>query len=169
MNSCAHFALLRINRVIALPFQLSNLTRNYAKKDTGGKIISCFNWTSNSFIECYWSYQYGLRIFLAVSMLGGVLKKKKLGKVGPVTEKRVLPVETDPQKLTTYCCGANFHKTGEEVKLKPNSEYPDWLWQIRLGPPPTLEELDPNSKEYFRKIRKMGLRRNLKLAQLKKF
>lgn len=107
--------------------------------------------------------------FLAVSMLGGVLKKKKLGKLGPTTEKKVLPVETDPQKLTTYCCGANFHKTDEEVKLKPNNEYPDWLWQIRLGAPLPLEELDPNSKEYLRRVRKMGLRQNLKLIQLRKF
>lgn len=102
-------------------------------------------------------------------MLGGLLKKKKLGKGGPVSEKRILPVETDPQKLTTHCCGANIYKTSEEIKLKPNSEYPDWLWQIRLGPPPPLDELDPNSKEYWQRVRTSAIRRNFQLRKLKKF
>lgn len=102
-------------------------------------------------------------------MLGGVLKKKKAGKVGPVGEKKMLPVETDPQTLTTFCCGSNIYKTGEDVKLKPHNEYPDWLWQIRLGPPPPLDKLDPNTKEYWRRIRKMAIQRNLRLSKLKKF
>lgn len=103
-------------------------------------------------------------------MLGGMLKKKKtLGKVGAVSEKKILPVETDPQKLATYCCGANFYQTGEEIKLKPDSEYPDWLWQLRLGPPPTLEELEPNSRAYWKRARKLALRRNVQLASLRKF
>lgn len=106
---------------------------------------------------------------LGVSMLGAVLKKKKLGKTGPLVEKKVLPVETDPQKLTTYCCGSNIYKTGEDVKLKLDNEYPDWLWQVRLGPPPSLEELDPNTKQYWQKVRKLAIRRNYKLSQLRKF
>ncbi|CAG9820331.1 unnamed protein product [Phaedon cochleariae] len=103
------------------------------------------------------------------AMMGGALKKKKLGKMGPTMEKKVLPVETDPIKLATFVCGANIYKTGEEVALKPNEEYPDWLWDIRLGSPPPLEELDPNSKEYWRRIRKMAMRRNNKISQLKQF
>ncbi|KAJ8924180.1 hypothetical protein NQ315_006971 [Exocentrus adspersus] len=102
-------------------------------------------------------------------MVGGVLKKKKLGKLGPVMEKAVLPVETDPERLVNYACGTNIYKTGEDIRLKPDSEYPDWLWNIRLGPPPPLEELDPNSKEYWKRIRTIAMRRNNKLAQLKKF
>lgn len=102
-------------------------------------------------------------------MVGGVLKRKKLGKMGPTVEKKILPVETDPEKLIKYVCGANIFKTGEEIPLKPDSEYPNWLWNLRLGPPIPLEELDPNSKQYWRRIRKMAMRRNNKLAQLKKF
>lgn len=102
-------------------------------------------------------------------MLGGAMKKKKAGKVGPVMEKKVLPVETDPIKLVSYVCGSNIFKTGEDVRIKPDSEYPEWLWNVRTGPPPPLEELDPNTKEYWRRIRKMAIRRNNKLLQLKKF
>lgn len=97
------------------------------------------------------------------------MKKKKLGKLGPATEKKILPVETDPQKLVTHCCGLNIYNTGEEVKLKPNNEYPDWLWEVRLGPPPPLNELNPETKEYWRRIRKQAIRRDFKLAHLRKF
>lgn len=84
-------------------------------------------------------------------------------------EKKLLPVETDPHKLVNYVCGTNIYKEGEDVKIKPDSEYPSWLWTIRTGPPPTLEELDPNTKQYWRKLRKLGLWRNNKLQSTKKF
>lgn len=37
------------------------------------------------------------------------------------------------------------------------------------GKAPSLEELDPDTKEYWRKVRKMGIRRNNQLSKLKKF
>ncbi|KAJ8962628.1 hypothetical protein NQ318_001021 [Aromia moschata] len=89
----------------------------------------------------------------SVSMIGGALKKKKL--------------ETDPEKLVKYVCGSNIYKTGEDILLKPDSEYPDWLWSIRTGPAPPLEELDPNSRQYWKRIRKMGMKRNNQLGNLK--
>lgn len=104
----------------------------------------------------------------SVSMLG--MKKKKIGgKPGPIAGKTVLPVETDPKRLINYCCGSNIYKTGEDVQLGPDSEYPDWLWNLRTGPPPPLEELDPNSKEYWRRIRRMGIKKQNELARLRKF
>jgi large subunit ribosomal protein L54 len=60
-------------------------------------------------------------------------KKKKLSKLGPMMEKKVIPVETDTQKLVNYVCGSNLLKEGEDVKLKPDDEYPDWLWTLRTG------------------------------------
>ena len=60
-------------------------------------------------------------------------KKKKLSKVGPMMEKKVIPVETDTQKLVNYVCGSNLLKEGEDVKLKLDDEYPDWLWTLRTG------------------------------------
>ncbi|XP_066245962.1 large ribosomal subunit protein mL54 [Euwallacea similis] len=103
----------------------------------------------------------------SVSMLG--MKKKKVGKSGPTTEKKVLPVETDPNRLVTHCCGSNIYLTGEDIKLAPDSEYPEWLWSIRTGPAPPLEELDPNSIEYWRRVRKMAIKQNMQLLKLKKF
>ncbi|KAL1514065.1 hypothetical protein ABEB36_003388 [Hypothenemus hampei] len=103
----------------------------------------------------------------SVSMLG--MKKKKAVKAGPVSEKKVLPVETDPERLVSYCCGSNIYVTGEDVKLAPDCEYPDWLWNIRTGPPPPLESLDPNSKDYWRRIKKLAIKRQNELMKLKKF
>lgn len=49
-------------------------------------------------------------------------------------EKKVLPVETDPVRLVNYVCGTNMLKEGgEDIQIKPDSEYPDWLWTIRTG------------------------------------
>ena len=48
-------------------------------------------------------------------------------------ERRVLPVETDPEKLVNYVCGSNIMKEGENIKLQPDSEYPEWLWDLNIG------------------------------------
>jgi hypothetical protein len=42
-------------------------------------------------------------------------------------------------------------------------------WFYVLGKAPSLEELDPNTKEYWRKVRTLGMRRNNQLSKLKKF
>nr|CAG4644487.1 EOG090X0KWJ [Lepidurus arcticus] len=104
----------------------------------------------------------------ALAGLGG--KKGKAGKLGPMLEKKKIPVETDPQKLVTFVCGSNVLKTGgDDIQLKADSEYPDWLWELRLGPPPALEELDPDTLAYWRRLRKISLRRNCQLMKLRKF
>ncbi|TMW44288.1 hypothetical protein DOY81_010635 [Sarcophaga bullata] len=59
-------------------------------------------------------------------------KLKKLGKLGPIMEKKEIPVETDANKLVNYVCGSNVMKKGEDIKLKPDSEYPDWLWTLNV-------------------------------------
>jgi len=63
----------------------------------------------------------------------GKSKKKMGGKGGPGIEKTEISVETDAKKLLTYVCGSNIYKEGEDVKLKPDSEYPDWLWNLNTG------------------------------------
>ncbi|GFG30332.1 hypothetical protein Cfor_01569 [Coptotermes formosanus] len=71
-----------------------------------------------------------------IEAAGGIAslgKKKKLSKLGPMMEKKVIPVETDTQKLVNYVCGSNLLKEGEDVRLKPDDEYPDWLWTLRTG------------------------------------
>ncbi|CAK9808293.1 39S ribosomal protein L54, mitochondrial [Anthophora plagiata] len=83
--------------------------------------------------------------------------KKKVYK--STKEKIDLPVEKDVNKLLTYVCGSNIYKEGEDVKLKSDSEYPEWIWDIKTEPP-KLEDLDPNTKKYWKYIRKRALIRN---------
>ena len=72
-----------------------------------------------------------IEIWLSVTSLGK--KGGKKGKLGPAVEKRVLPVETDAEKLVNYVCGSNILKEGENIKLAPDSEYPEWLWSLKTG------------------------------------
>lgn len=68
----------------------------------------------------------------AIASLG---KSKKIkGKAGVTTEKIYLPVEKDAKKLLTHLCGSNLlAEGGEDIKLKPDNEYPDWLWKLHIG------------------------------------
>ncbi|KAJ8890364.1 hypothetical protein PR048_009872 [Dryococelus australis] len=95
--------------------------------------------------------------------------KKKLGKLGPMVEKKVLPVETDPHKLVNFVCGSNLMKEGSDVPIKPDSEYPDWLWNLHTGKPLPLEELESDPKRYWRRLRKMALRKNSTMKKLNPF
>jgi large subunit ribosomal protein L54 len=93
-----------------------------------------------------------------------------MGKTGhTVVEKKVIPVETDPKRLVNYVCGSNYFVEGEDIKLKPDSEYPDWLWEVHTGKAKTLDELDPNTKQYWRRLRQMALKRNAVLKRVRKF
>ncbi|KAK7116698.1 hypothetical protein V1264_002331 [Littorina saxatilis] len=99
---------------------------------------------------------------------------KKIGGPGgkmsaqPV-KKAKLEVETDANKLTRFCCGANIYTTGTDPELKPDSEYPEWLWELRLDrQPPDLSELNPEDYSYWRRLRKMAIRQNNKLIRVTK-
>lgn len=59
--------------------------------------------------------------------------KKKLGKGGPILEKFEIPVESDAKILNKFVCGSNILKEGKDIELKPDSEYPDWLWNLNIS------------------------------------
>lgn len=89
-------------------------------------------------------------------------KKKKTFTKDTIT----IPVETDINKLITYVCGSNIYKKGEDIILKPDSEYPEWLWNIKLEPR-KLSDLDPNTKQYWRYVRRQALIRNNQMSKYK--
>ncbi|XP_029169676.1 LOW QUALITY PROTEIN: 39S ribosomal protein L54, mitochondrial [Nylanderia fulva] len=127
-------------------------------------VYRLFRFPKNSIIPIQYAIQ--TKDYAKPVIQSGMKKTKKI----TIARKKILPVETDVNRLLTYVCGTNLYKEGgEDVKIKPDSEYPDWLWTLRTGPPPTLEELDPNTKQYWRKLRLLGLRRNNKRQATKKF
>ncbi|XP_062411940.1 large ribosomal subunit protein mL54 [Sardina pilchardus] len=107
---------------------------------------------------------------LSVSQTRGYAKKvaAKKGK-GMVKEVLKGPeVCTDPIRLTTHAVGVNVFKQGEDPPLKPREEYPEWLFQLNLGPPKKLSEVDPESREYWKILRKEHMWRFNRLNKGKK-
>ncbi|KAM3875876.1 large ribosomal subunit protein mL54 [Diretmus argenteus] len=101
----------------------------------------------------------------AKKVVMGKSKSKSMVKV----ELKGPEVCTDPQKLTTHAVGVNIFKQGEDPKLKPHEEYPEWLFQLNLGPAKKLRELEPDSWEYWQRLRKENIWRNNRLQQGKKW
>ncbi|KAL7671677.1 hypothetical protein ACOME3_006575 [Neoechinorhynchus agilis] len=64
-------------------------------------------------------------------------------------KKTKFPVEDDPHKLLMYCCGTDFLKNSNPVKLKDDSEYPEWLWSLNCSGGPTGDELNEQKIDYF--------------------
>lgn len=64
-------------------------------------------------------------------------------------EKVKLPVETDAKRLVTHLCGSNLlAEGGEDIELKPDSEYPEWLWNLHIGE----SEFSPDSFKLASKL-----------------
>ncbi|XP_027808464.1 large ribosomal subunit protein mL54 isoform X2 [Marmota flaviventris] len=98
-----------------------------------------------------------------------VAKGAKGGKGSVVSEALKDPeVCTDPVRLATHAMGVNIYKAGQDVALKPDAEYPEWLFQVNVGPPKKLEELDPETREYWRLLRKLNIWRHNRLSKSRK-
>ncbi|CAB1314070.1 unnamed protein product [Coregonus sp. 'balchen'] len=74
----------------------------------------------------------------------------------------------DPVKLTSHAVGVNIFKQGDDPALKPPEEYPEWLFQLQLGPPKNIHELEPDSREYWKVLRKEHMLRFNRLHKGKK-
>ncbi|XP_015249920.1 PREDICTED: 39S ribosomal protein L54, mitochondrial [Cyprinodon variegatus] len=74
----------------------------------------------------------------------------------------------DPVRLTSYAVGVNIYKQGEDPKLKPPEEYPEWLFQLDLGKAKKLHELEPDTWEYWKRLRKENIWRYNRLHKGKK-
>ncbi|XP_006869005.1 PREDICTED: 39S ribosomal protein L54, mitochondrial [Chrysochloris asiatica] len=99
-----------------------------------------------------------------------MMKGGKSSKGSVVSEALKDPdVCTDPVRLTTHAMGVNIYKEGQDVVLKADAEYPEWLFQMNVGPPKKLEELDPETREYWRLLRKHNIWRHNRLSKNRKF
>ena len=74
------------------------------------------------------------------------------------------------QTFPTTCPGANYFKEGEEVQLKPDAEYPDWLWTLG-GPKRELKDMSPevDGKAYFKRERKVKIREQNMIRKQRRF
>ncbi|XP_051790637.1 39S ribosomal protein L54, mitochondrial [Erpetoichthys calabaricus] len=93
---------------------------------------------------------------------------KSKGKGGAKDSMKGPEVCKDPVKLTSHAMGVNIFKDGQDPVLKASEEYPQWLFQLDLGPPKKLSELDPESIQYWRHIRKQNIWRANKLSKGKR-
>ncbi|XP_008333565.1 large ribosomal subunit protein mL54 [Cynoglossus semilaevis] len=75
----------------------------------------------------------------------------------------------DPVRLTTYAVGVNIYKEGDDPKLKNPEEYPGWLYELHLGAAKKLTELEPESWQYWRRLRKENIWRSNRLSKGKQF
>ncbi|RUS76861.1 hypothetical protein EGW08_015371 [Elysia chlorotica] len=92
---------------------------------------------------------------------------KKIGKVGGAgAQKARMEVETDAQKLLTHCCGANIFLEGSDPEIKPDQEYPEWLWSLRTERGgQDLAELDPNTSAYWKRLSNLTSQRNARVSK----
>ncbi|XP_071531815.1 large ribosomal subunit protein mL54 [Panulirus ornatus] len=96
--------------------------------------------------------------------------KKGKGKLEPVAVKVHLPVEADPEKLVNFVCGSHPVKEDrEDITIKDDPEYPEWLWTLRTEKLPPLSEMDPNTKQYWRRLRTMAMKQKNLIKKVKKF
>lgn len=112
--------------------------------------------------------QYAAKNVKANPAIAGLGAKKTKAKDKTSTKVK-LEVETDPNKLVNYLCGSNLMEdSGENIKLKPDNEYPDWLWDVHTGPEKTLADFEPGSKEYLELLKRINIRKGLRLRKLSK-
>ncbi len=63
-------------------------------------------------------------------------------------------METDTHKLATHCCGLDYRVDGEDPELRPDAEYPDWLFAMDVRRPlPTSDQMEPGTMEYYLQLR----------------
>ncbi|EUB56686.1 39S ribosomal protein L54, mitochondrial [Echinococcus granulosus] len=94
----------------------------------------------------------------------GFAERRAVKGVAAVAKTREIDVEKDAYKLVNFCC-INYRIDDQPIPLKPDSEYPDWLWSIRVSRrPPKLVEIDPDSYYYWRRIRRLHNRHLNNLA-----
>ena len=95
----------------------------------------------------------------SVEYFSVVLEKKKVKTEGSQALSK--KDQEIPEPDLTKCTGVNYFKEGEDPPIKPDEEYPEWLWELIEDGDPTPEE-----KQYWRRQRKENIRdHNFQRAQ----
>lgn len=68
-------------------------------------------------------------------------------------------VDSAKTSSTTHCTGANYFKEGEDPVLKPDEEYPKWLWGLLDMKEGEAGKKHEQRRENKRKIREMNFER----------
>lgn len=63
------------------------------------------------------------------------------------------PKSTEAEYLVSHVSGSCYFNEGEDIKIKDDSQYPDWLWNMHLGKPKTTQELEFGTKEYWETLK----------------
>uniref|UniRef100_A0AC35TNP6 39S ribosomal protein L54, mitochondrial n=1 Tax=Rhabditophanes sp. KR3021 TaxID=114890 RepID=A0AC35TNP6_9BILA len=78
-------------------------------------------------------------------------------------------VESDAEKLCKFVC-INYYTEVKEhgPAIKPDSEYPAWLFELDLSPAKELEDLDPevDGWNYYRALRTRQIEQNRRIKKL---
>ena len=82
-------------------------------------------------------------------------------KGAPQVKKKGLEVEENTEILVSRLCGGNIYKEGEDPVLKDDSEYPEWLWTLRVerGTIP-FEAYSKDDPRYWKGLKKKNIERN---------
>ncbi|XP_062869194.1 large ribosomal subunit protein mL54 [Trichomycterus rosablanca] len=133
-------------------------------------LCNCINSLSVLKFRLFNSHSSALLLNASLQTRGYAKKAAAKGK-GKGVVKDVLngpEVCKDAVRLTSHAVGVNIFKQGEDPPLKPKEEYPAWLFELNLGPPKNLPEMDPESHEYCKRLRKEHIWRFNKLHKGKK-
>ncbi|CAF0793865.1 unnamed protein product [Brachionus calyciflorus] len=124
------------------------------------------------FENAFSAFKSTQRYLAAPAKPGGAFSGGKLGggvsKKGGAQQVRKIeiPIETDAKKLANFVCGLNIvKKDGVEVPIKPDSEYPEWLWSLNVDKGPSLEEMQKDTLQYWARKRRLALRHKNKLMK----
>jgi len=104
------------------------------------------------------------------TLFGQQAVRAMAAKVTQSTRKRRfrLPTTKEAEKLVTTVSGSNLLKEGgEDIKIKDDSEYPDWIWSLRLGKPPSSNEMEYGTKEYWETLHEESKKRQKKFMMVK--
>uniref|UniRef100_A0A803T0Z7 Large ribosomal subunit protein mL54 n=1 Tax=Anolis carolinensis TaxID=28377 RepID=A0A803T0Z7_ANOCA len=74
-----------------------------------------------------------------------------------------------PILLTSHAMSAHIYKEGLPVALKPDAEYPEWLFQMYFGPCKKLKGLDLETPEYWRLLWRQTTQQWNKLCKTRPF